>query len=1127
MSDLWSALVSAIDSDFDAMPAVLQSTINLLETELIKARAALQEIQPAPILRIGDEVAVGAMIAYRQNLISRAPDFYGSRRLTAKELGLEPIIREIPQKITPNVISMPEPTPSPRRAPIEEALTNSLILDHVAPYLAAPSLLALASTSRLMYSMITQTPYIFRHLDLTRCRGAQLPKKSQRQDDLQTEDEVYSAPLRCIFASLEKRSVLQDVRTLVLDGLPVPANLVADIILTDRFNVSILSIRECLHLNERKLMQVIQHAVRPTRPEGTPRIKGIYHFSPRTKAPRGVVRRRYRDWWGSRIGSRSPSQSSSSSSSSASSDDEEDVPRTPAEQNEWYSSSGRLFKHTLDEGWAQTLQKCEGIIAFDAVLCRGPRHDVNLYSADEGKMAPEAPMLGPAVATVALVRPRTASCRRALQAVPPNPRVHTTSFDPFNPHTFAAESRARQQVENRQHQLPHPLTFRVVNPQNGRFVYAGIREFSAAENEVALSALLRESLGIEDTEFESHANGVTQDSDNREAQEQSSSSPAVTVHAKQLPKGTYVRLRPLEAGYDPEDWKALLERHLRDNFTTLTVNEILNVPGTRNEAFRFLVDKVYPEGDGICVVDTDLEVDIVALSEEQARETLRKRLERAARAPGTTSGSSVGGVLALGEAVTAQVLPGEYVDYELREWNREDTLEVELVTEDPNLCLFVSPLGARQQSRPRADMHVWGDFSSQSLKRVKIRSTNVALEGAEALYISAHANSIDSDAAPTQQSPAQYHLRIAANELEGETETEEAHEPGDVQCQNCRQWVPQRTLILHENFCLRNNVLCSQCNNVFQKRSPEWENHWHCPHDSAHGNDASSKLSHDSIFHSAHSCPDCAAQFEGLPALAQHRTTECPGKLILCQFCHLLVPQKGEADPDLNDPEVMLSGLTPHELSDGGRTTECHLCNKIIRLRDMKTHLRHHDLERVSRPAPRICLNQNCGRTLSSASNTSLGLCSICYGPLYVDTYDPEGKALRRRIERRYLSQMMTGCGKPWCQNEYCKTGKQNSRSADSPTPVGVADIIKITRPLVDAINFKPEMPNSSPLYFCTDETGQIRRNLAEMLSAEGSDGKSYALEWCVAGAEASGGDLEKTREWLAKWAPTQSETSR
>ncbi|KAJ5778554.1 hypothetical protein N7520_001800 [Penicillium odoratum] len=399
MSDLWSALVSAIDSDFDAMPAVLQSTITLLETELVKARAALQEIQPhTPILRIGDEVAVGAMIAYRQNLIGRAPDFYGSRRLTAKELGLEPVIREIPQeKITRDLVCT-KPTP-PRRAPIEEALTNSLILDHVAPYLAAPSLLALASTSRLMYSMITQTPYIFRHLDLTRCRGARLPKNSQPQDDLQTEDEVYSAPLRRIFASLEKRSVLQDVRTLVLDGLPVPANLVADIILTDRFNVNILSIRECLHLNERKLMQIIQHAVRPTRPEGTPRVKGIYHFSPRTKAPRAVVRRRYRDWWSSRSSFRSSSQSSSSTSS----DDEEDIPKTPTEQNEWYSPSGKLFKYNLEDGWAQTLQKCEGIIAFDAVLCRGPRHDVNMYSStNEDGSVPDAPLLGPAVATVAL-----------------------------------------------------------------------------------------------------------------------------------------------------------------------------------------------------------------------------------------------------------------------------------------------------------------------------------------------------------------------------------------------------------------------------------------------------------------------------------------------------------------------------------------------------------------------------------------------------------------------------------------------------------------------------------------------------------------------------------------------------
>ncbi|CEJ55251.1 hypothetical protein PMG11_01519 [Penicillium brasilianum] len=739
-----------------------------------------------------------------------------------------------------------------------------------------------------------------------------------------------------------------------------------------------------------------------------------------------------------------------------------------------------------------------------------------------------------------------------VSSAPNKARVHTSTFDPFNPHTFAAESRARQQIEERQQQLPHPLTFRIVNPQNNRSVYAGIREFSAAENEVALSAVLRESLGISDEQIEGAVQADT-GVDGDPAQEDVSmeggevegqparvqAQPAVvTVHAKQLPKGTYVRLRPLEAGYDPEDWKALLERHLRDNFTTLTTGEILTVPGTRNESFRFLLDKVFPEGDGICVVDTDLEVDIVALSEEQARETLQKRLERAARAPGTTSGSSVGGVLSIGEKVAAQVLTGEYVDYELREWNREDELEIELTTDEPNVFLFASPLGSRQQGRPRTDMHVWGDFSTQSSKRFKIRPTNVALEGAEAIYVSVYADApepdVESSTSAQRPVPLKYNLRITTNAADRVDETadtdehaEESHAPGDVQCKNCQQWVPERTLVLHENFCLRNNTLCQQCGNVFQKRSTEWENHWHCPHDSSYGNDTASKQRHDSIYHKTYDCPDCPAQFEGLPSLARHRTTECPGKLILCQFCHLLVPQKGESDPDLHDPEVMLSGLTPHELVDGGRTTECHLCSKIVRLRDMNTHLRHHDLERVSRPPPRICLNQNCGRTLTGAGNKSLGLCNICFGPLYVDTYDPEGKALRRRIERRYLSQLMTGCGKPWCQNGYCKTGKQKTQT-DPVVAMSVAEITKVIRPLVEPVNVNPDVENTAPFYFCTDETGQHRRNLAEMIAAEGAAGvgKAYDLAWCVAGAEAAGGDLEKTREWLAKWAPAKGETA-
>jgi hypothetical protein len=713
---------------------------------------------------------------------------------------------------------------------------------------------------------------------------------------------------------------------------------------------------------------------------------------------------------------------------------------------------------------------------------------------------------------------------------------HTPGFDPFNPYTLAAEAHARAALEstNRQPQLPHPLTFRIVNPLNDRAIHAGIREFSAEDGEVSLSSFLREALGLDDS-VTAEGNDVTRalpdvmEIDDEMGSTRKGSAALVTVHARQLPKGTYVRLRPLEAGYDPEDWKALLERYLRENFTTLTTGEFLTVPGGQHGNFRFLVDKVTPDGEGICIVDTDLEVDIEPLNEEQARETLQKRLEKASRAPGTKEGSSVGGAISLSQETIGQVKKGEYVDYELREWDRTDGINIELEAADGvDIDLLVSPLTPHQRARPRTDEYVFGDLSPRSPKKIKMQSTNIELVDAEALYISVHTFSgLDGSNDDGTNAPLQYSLRVTKTSQSEDTQEDSgsvAHDPEEVQCKNCHQWVPKRTLFLHENFCLRNNIYCPKCNNVFQKSSTEWQNHWHCEQDDSYGNDVSSKEKHDLVSHTPHTCTSCQYTAPSLPALAHHRTTVCPGKVILCQFCHLVVPQQGDSDPDVNDAEVLLSGLTPHEVVDGGRTTECHLCNKIIRLRDMKTHLRHHDLERLSRPPPVICRNENCGRTLNASNkgaNDSLGLCGICFAPLYVDTHDPDGKALRRRIERRYLSQMLTGCGKPWCRNQYCKTGHQLSSSPSTTFPASTKEILEIIKPLLDNVNVIPgSSPNTAPFYFCVDETSQQRRVLAEMLAAEGT----HDIRWCVAAVETTAGDLDKARDWLSSRAPKRDE---
>lgn len=670
-----------------------------------------------------------------------------------------------------------------------------------------------------------------------------------------------------------------------------------------------------------------------------------------------------------------------------------------------------------------------------------------------------------------------------------------------------------------------------MNPKNKNAVFAGIREFSASEGTLGLSPWLTEALGIQEDECVSPKEVIDLEQDTAQNSERMDvDGIQIKVEARQLPKGTYVRLRPLEAGYNPDDWKPLLERQLRENFTTLSKGSMLAVKGARGEEFKLLVDKVAPEGDGICVVDTDLEVDIEALDEEQARETLR-RIMSAQR--GSTDGSSTGGEIDIWKAVEGQVLEGEYVDYVLPSWNKSQPLAIELTTgeDEDALDLFVTPKSSRQRALPRESVHVFGDFSPavDGVKRIVISPTNVELEGAEQITISVHGYR-HPDATESPKT-LQYSLRAKVDLQDAKDGTngpsngagEQEHSPDEEPCSNCLQFVPKRTMVLHENFCRRNNVVCPKCKSVFKKGSPEWEAHWHCEKDSAFGNSTQSKAKHDDIFHTERQCPNCEFSTNSMADLARHQTSVCPGKLILCRFCHLEVPQEG--DPFNPSPEVVLSGLTAHELADGTRTTECHLCDKIVRLKDMETHLKHHELDKVSRLKPPICRNANCGRTMfgvgsrgqvrqtasTDQASNDIGLCSICFGPLYVSMHDPEGKALKRRIERRYLGQLMTGCGKSHCANPWCKTGRANAGLEAKPS--SAREVLPLVKPLLgDVTNM------DAPLWFCTDEGSQRGRKLAEMMAEEGV----WDVEWCIAAAEAEKGSLERMRDWLQAWAPTK-----
>lgn len=281
--------------------------------------------------------------------------------------------------VHPNARALTEAPIDPATPTLLGLFSNSLVLRQTLPYLPPSALVSVAATSKAFRDFIRHTPDAFRHLDLSTVKAAQFSGsgsidrggevwRNAQLDENVSENDFYSGPLRGTFNQLQRTHILQNVQTLVLDGLSVTAELVHDILVDPRFQVRILSVRETKNLNHGKLMQSLRYACRATRPEGTPRLQGIYVFGPRdapaqlpaasstasTPAPTGAA-----------IGTSWNHKSTQAL---------EQVAAAGPAGDGWYQQRGRMMAKPVGEGWAETLLACRPTLAFDAVLCTGPRH---------------------------------------------------------------------------------------------------------------------------------------------------------------------------------------------------------------------------------------------------------------------------------------------------------------------------------------------------------------------------------------------------------------------------------------------------------------------------------------------------------------------------------------------------------------------------------------------------------------------------------------------------------------------------------------------------------------------------------------------------------------------------------
>lgn len=308
-----------------------------------------------------------------------------------------------------------------------DLLSISLISRQTAPYLSVKELRRLALTSKRLRELIYSASEPWIYLSLTGVKRAIIETapidvggfswRAERMDESLTEDDFYAGPLRGIFRSLQSKDVLGYVQTLVLDGLTVPADLVREILAEDRYHVRILSLRESRQLNTTKLQQILRYSVRPAREDGTPRLKALYVFGPKDtpKPTRTRVKQEATPSLGVMGGSSQLGGARVGADWNVRSSNELQAD-IPDDESKWYGCNGRVIKRPYSE-WAETLQVCKGIITFDAVLCRGPRHDITKVSSQS--------FLQPTIATIALGPTGCESCH----SCPEQPAVFGESAD--------------------------------------------------------------------------------------------------------------------------------------------------------------------------------------------------------------------------------------------------------------------------------------------------------------------------------------------------------------------------------------------------------------------------------------------------------------------------------------------------------------------------------------------------------------------------------------------------------------------------------------------------------------------------------------------------------------------------
>ncbi|EPZ34411.1 UFD1-domain-containing protein [Rozella allomycis CSF55] len=134
--------------------------------------------------------------------------------------------------------------------------------------------------------------------------------------------------------------------------------------------------------------------------------------------------------------------------------------------------------------------------------------------------------------------------------------------------------------------IAYPMLFQLRNEETRKVTHAGVLEFIAEEGRVYIPQWMMETLFLQEGQL-------------------------ISLENVTLPLGKFIKIQPQSIDFlDIHDPKAVLENSLR-NFAALTQGDIISILYNQT-VYELLLLEVQPSGSGICIHETDLEVDFAA-----------------------------------------------------------------------------------------------------------------------------------------------------------------------------------------------------------------------------------------------------------------------------------------------------------------------------------------------------------------------------------------------------------------------------------------------------------------------------------------------------------------------------------